>query len=797
MADTIGILAAIDVTKIEEALESIDKGVEKISTTMDTMVDNMEKGFNKVGDVAKKAGEAAEKAFNPESFNDVNSAIVNVKKQLTDAKIDTKLFEDSVISLKETMRDVAFQPNLAGTKIKSLPSLSREQALNTTGLQYEQGLNIPQLNQAITILENYRSKLGLVGEEEQKATDLLGKYKAELKAKNITTEQAAQAQEKLAAATRKKNQAEKQSTYEGSMGMSSSSIEERIAKINALKTARQKLSITDAEYTNKLKNLNQEQQRLDRANKQALSSGIQLEKQSDKMKNTVEALTRRVAYYASFNMFANFIKKLAEVRGEFELQQRALEAIIQNKEASDKIFTQMQNLAVISPFQFKELMSYTKQLAAFRIETSKLYDTTKMLADVSAGLGVDMSRLILAYGQVKAASVLRGQEIRQFTEAGIPLIQELSQKFSELEGRVVSTSEVFEKVSKREVPFEMVDEIFKKMTESGGVFYNMQEIQAETLKGKISNLTDSYQIMLNKLGEEQDGALKGAINSMTFLMNNYETLIDILRVVGITYGALFVKRQMMILALGRETAMLERELLLAKKKEASDLMAKGLTQKLTKEEERLIATRHRLTTEDKMRIVTNENLTQAQAKRLLYFGRLKEEHIAELVYAKKLDVFETLRYAKMNAFNKVLVKTGFLAKLAGKALWNMVSSILSPANLAMAGFMLITSVVTKMIAKHNEWKDMLKNIETGTRESLEGIQKSYKDVAKTIEQGVKSANSDAIDEKAITKAIVAIQGLANNNETLNSIIQQRLGYYETEAERLIELKKYLMIIYMP
>src|SRR5574344_263484 len=106
MADTIGIIAAIDVTKIEEALESIDKGVEKISTNMDTMVDNMEKGFNKVGDVAKKAGEAAEKAFNPESFNDVNSAIVNVKKQLTDAKINTKEFENSVISLKEAMRDV-------------------------------------------------------------------------------------------------------------------------------------------------------------------------------------------------------------------------------------------------------------------------------------------------------------------------------------------------------------------------------------------------------------------------------------------------------------------------------------------------------------------------------------------------------------------------------------------------------------------------------------------------------------------------------------------------------------------
>mgnify|MGYP000562280163 FL=1 len=127
------------------------------------------------------------------------------------------------------------------------------------------------------------------------------------------------------------------------------------------------------------------------------------------------------------------------MRGEFELQQRSLEAILQNKSQSDQIFNKTVQLAVKSPFQIKELVTYTKQLAAYRIESNKLYDTTKRLADVSAGLGVDMGRLILAYGQVKAAAYLRGTEVRQFTEAGINLYGELQRYFEEVKGEAYTT----------------------------------------------------------------------------------------------------------------------------------------------------------------------------------------------------------------------------------------------------------------------------------------------------------------------------------------------------------------------
>lgn len=374
----------------------------------------------------------------------------------------------------------------------------------------------------------------------------------------------------------------------------------------------------------------------------------------------------------AFSIFAAkaIIQNLAQVRGEFELQQVSLRAILRDAEAADKIFGQIKAFSVVSPFEFKDLVGYAKQLSAFQVPVNELFDTTKRLADVSAGLGVGMDRIILAYGQVRAASVLRGclgfdteiitlegirkvqdikvgdklptdsstlnnvielirgreqmylikqegtnyrvnenhiltlsqngkvvdvclknikdnyseylgvkfingeyatypieiikdkiddyygfvldgnkrfllgdntlthnTELRQFTEAGIPLVDELAKKFSELEGRVVSAGDVFEKISNRMVSFEMVKDIFADLTNEGGMFYMMQEKQAESLKGKIANLADAYSIMLNDIGEANDGILKGGVEGISSLMQNWENVWSILKTIIAGYGA--------------------------------------------------------------------------------------------------------------------------------------------------------------------------------------------------------------------------------------------------------------------
>lgn len=243
----------------------------------------------------------------------------------------------------------------------------------------------------------------------------------------------------------------------------------------------------------------------------------------------IERLIKRSLVLFGWHQVTRFAQKLREVTAEFELQRVSLGAIIQDQERANALFSQIKTFAVQSPFEIKDLVGYVKQLSAYRIETEKLFDTTKRLADVSAGLGTDMGRLILAYGQVRAASVLRGQELRQFTETGIPLVELLAEKFTALRGEVVSTSEVFDLISQRAVSFKMVEEIFNDLTNAGGMFYNMQEKQAQTLAGQWSNLKDSLSVMYDEMGRTEviRGAMEGIISTTKSLASNWRTVYQV------------------------------------------------------------------------------------------------------------------------------------------------------------------------------------------------------------------------------------------------------------------------------
>lgn len=318
-------------------------------------------------------------------------------------------------------------------------------------------------------------------------------------------------------------------TYQGALDFSATAntLNRQVRAIEYLKEARMKLSQTDADYKRKLDILNAAIEQHNKNLKEAGVNSRALTEQTSYMAGYMSRWAQRMAFTFSFGAAKSFVGQIAEVRGQFELSERSLEAILQNKPKADEIFNKTVELAVKSPFRIKDLVDYTRQLSAYRIESDKLYDTTKRLADVSAGLGVDMGRLILAYGQVKAAAYLRGSEVRQFTEAGINMYGELQQYFKEVKGEAYTTAQIVDMISKRKVTFEDVEAIFQRMTDKGGTFYNMQEIQAETLQGKISNLKDAFDVMLNDIGKANEDTMKGMVSWGTSMLDNWKTLAEI------------------------------------------------------------------------------------------------------------------------------------------------------------------------------------------------------------------------------------------------------------------------------
>ena len=301
---------------------------------------------------------------------------------------------------------------------------------------------------------------------------------------------------------------------------------QRAIAIKVLEEAIKNLNKTDTNYQKNLQELSKRYRELKSEQDKVVGSFREIQQHQNRLLDTTSQLQRAFALLFSVSQIRGYISQIAETRGYFELQQKSLQAILQNKQQADEIFGKTMSLALESPFRAKELITYTKQLAAYRIENEKLYKTTKNIADISAGLGVDAQRLILAYGQVKAAAYLRGTEVRQFTEAGINMYGELQKLFKERDNADYTTAQIVDMISKRKVAFEDVEEIFNRLTSKGGLFYNMQQIQVETLQGKLGKLKDAIDQMQNAIGKANEGAFKGVVDFGITLVQNWEAIAN-------------------------------------------------------------------------------------------------------------------------------------------------------------------------------------------------------------------------------------------------------------------------------
>lgn len=271
-------------------------------------------------------------------------------------------------------------------------------------------------------------------------------------------------------------------------------------------------------------------------------------------------LLKRMVAYWGLRQIREFVTNVREVTAQFELQRVSLGAIIQDQERANRLFSEIKTFALKSPVSVMDLTKYTKQIAAYGVETEKLFDTTKMLTDVSVGLGTPLSQLALAFGQIRSSSVLRLAETRQLTEAGIPALELLAKQLEKTYGRFVSTAEVMELISKRAISFEMVEQMFKDMTSAGGMFYQMQEKQGNTLFGMWAKLGDAASVMYDEIGntESVNSGMKASIALLTTLMKNWKLVGGEMMIVAATMGVISAKSKAHATATALQAAALNK-----------------------------------------------------------------------------------------------------------------------------------------------------------------------------------------------------------------------------------------------
>ena len=414
----------------------------------------------------------------------------------------------------------------------------------------------------------------------------------------------------------------------------------------------------------------------------------------------------------------NFLRAVVDIGGELENQKIAMASILQDEGKATTIFNQIKKLAVASPFGIMDLNQYAKQLSAYSIPYNELYDTMKRLADISAGVGVDMGRIILAYGQIKAAKFLKGTELRQLTEANIPMVDKLAERFSKLEGRIVSAGEVLDMISKKKVTFEDVKDVLWELTDDGGMFNNMQEVLSESVKSKWKNLADAIDIMLGDIAESMGSTLKWTAESLTTLAQNWKEVVPAIEAAVGAFG--FWKAAMLVnsrLVVG-EYKNISQTVLANKRLTAEKLRVEAAYRKLTVAEQQLIATSNKLTYADYKQMAVSGQLTKNKLLQLVAMKRLtvaQAESIALQAKMGRLDVSQISHIGAMNVGIRAL--WGNLKNLG------MVLKGLAPQFIVFAAASAIFELWYKSGQKADEMNERISELTTRAQDGFKNLTK--------------------------------------------------------------------------
>lgn len=416
----------------------------------------------------------------------------------------------------------------------------------------------------------------------------------------------------------------------------------------------------------------------------------------------------------------NFLRAVVDIGGELENQKIAMASILQDEGKATTIFNQIKKLAVASPFGVMDLNQYAKQLSAYSIPYNELYDTMKRLADISAGVGVDMGRIILAYGQIKAAKFLKGTELRQLTEANIPMVDKLAERFSKLEGRIVSAGEVLDMISKKKVTFEDVKDVLWELTDDGGMFNNMQEVLSESVKSKWKNLADAIDIMLGDIAESMGSTLKWTAESLTTLAQNWKEVVPAIEAAVGAFGVYKVATFGANRLIGNESVALIKSTLAAKQKAAANLVVASSYRTLTNAEKGLIASSNTMTTADWKALASSGALTKEYALRLMALGKLKSGQAGHIVQVLGISRAEMSAALSTSKWRVAMISLGYGIKQVGVALKGL---LFNPYMLLFTGLTAIAELWYKSGQKADEMNERISELTTRAQDGFKNLTK--------------------------------------------------------------------------
>ncbi|SUJ19089.1 Uncharacterised protein [Sphingobacterium spiritivorum] len=247
--------------------------------------------------------------------------------------------------------------------------------------------------------------------------------------------------------------------------------------------------------------------------------------------NIFAGMAKAATAFFTINQAQNFITQLISVRSEFQQLEIAFTTMLGSREKADKLTKDLIEFAGTTPFGMKDAANAAKQLLAYGSNAESVKDELRMLGDVAAGVSAPINDIVYLYGTLRTQGRAYLMDIRQFAGRGIPIYKELAKVLG------VAESEVNNLVSAGKVGFAEIEKAFQNMTAEGSMFGGLMEAQSKTIQGELERLSDAFDVMLNNIGKDNEGLISKTIQGASYLIENYQKILDILTGLIVVYGS--------------------------------------------------------------------------------------------------------------------------------------------------------------------------------------------------------------------------------------------------------------------
>jgi len=252
----------------------------------------------------------------------------------------------------------------------------------------------------------------------------------------------------------------------------------------------------------------------------AVSKLREVQSQSQQTERAISGLGGAIGKLAAAFSLIQAAKFVFVSTAEIETQTRSLQVLTGSAEKAGQIIKDLQQLGAVTPFTSSELIDSAKRLQAFGVETNKVVETTRRLADVSGATGAELQGLVTAYGQVQAKGRLQGEELLQFQERGVALQQVLREEYG------LSGEEFQKALEKGRISAQAVEAAIIKLTDAGGKYANGAIAQSDTLNGRLSTLQDSIQVLAQTIGRTLAPVFQWALTQATAVVSEIQRILD-------------------------------------------------------------------------------------------------------------------------------------------------------------------------------------------------------------------------------------------------------------------------------